>query len=68
MISQHMSFQRIDTEQFICVLETEWKDPTKEREMAVNQLFCNINIQIDIKSIQREPKDEKVEKTASLFA
>ena len=36
--------------------------------MAVNQLFCNRNIQIDIKSIQREPKDGKVEKTASLFA
>lgn len=36
--------------------------------MAVNQLFCNRNIQIDIKSIQREPKDEKVEKTVSLFA
>ena len=30
--------------------------------------FAKEKFQLDIKSIQREPKDDKVEKTASLFA
>ena len=56
MISQHISFQRIDTEESICVLETEWKDRTKEREMAVNELFCKRKIPTWYKKYSKRTK------------